>query len=164
GTAPLFYATPAPTGSIVAGKIAANLAVLAVALVGAFGVAALMMAGQGKVRLEIGPFLVVWGLLLTPTMIVWMAFIAAVLALTKSRFATYGVGLAAAMVTAAFFRRGHMSWVGNWPLVGNSTGGSAVPWTDLGWFEIDGVALGLNRLFVLALAVLFGWFASRFLL
>jgi len=164
GTASLFYATPVPTGAIVAGKIAANLAVLAVALLGAFGVVALMMSGQGRVPLEIGPFLLVWGLLLTPTMIVWMAFVAAVLALTKSRFATYGVGLGAAMLTAFFFMRGHMNWVGNWPLIGMSETGSAVIWTDLGRFEIDRAALVLNRLFFLALAVLFGWFAGRFLL
>ena len=48
-----------------------------VALLGALVVALLMMAGQGRVALDIGPFLVVWGLLLTPTMIVWMTFIAA---------------------------------------------------------------------------------------
>jgi ABC-type transport system involved in multi-copper enzyme maturation permease subunit len=147
GVAPLFYATPAPTGAMVAGKLAANLAVLGAALAGAFGVAALMMAQQGRVPLEIGPFLIVWGLLLTPTMIVWMAFIAAVLALTKNRFATYGVGLGAALVTAFFFLRGSMNWVGNWPLFGASRGGSAVPWSDLGRFEIDGRAIVLNRLF-----------------
>ncbi len=164
GIAPLFYATPAPTGAMVTGKLAANLAVLGVALVGAFGVAVLMMAQQGRVPLAIGPFLIVWGLLLTPTMIVWMAFIAAVLALTKSRFATYGVGLGAALLTAFFFMRGHMNWVGNWPLFGTARGGSAVPWSDLGRFEIDRSAIVLNRLFYLALAALFGWFASRFLL
>ncbi|MFL6263643.1 MAG: ABC transporter permease [Thermoanaerobaculia bacterium] len=164
GTAPLFYATPVPTGAIVTGKIAANLAVLGVALLGAFGVVALMMSGQGKVPMEIGPFLIIWGLLLTPTMIVWMAFIAAVLALTKSRFATYGLGLAAGMLTAFFFLRNHMTWVGNWPLIGQSASGTAVAWTDLGRFEIDRVAVVLNRLFFLSLAALFGWFASRFLL
>ncbi|PYQ59931.1 MAG: hypothetical protein DMF53_17955, partial [Acidobacteria bacterium] len=164
GIAPLFYATPAPTGAMVTGKLAANLAVLGVALLGAFGVAVLMMAGQGKVPLEIGPFLIVWGLLLTPTMIVWMAFIAAVLALTKSRFATYGVGLGAALLTAFFFMRGHMNWVGNWPLFGAGPGGAAVPWSDLGRFEIDRWAIVLNRLFYLALAALFGWIAGRFLL
>ncbi|HEY4573451.1 MAG TPA: ABC transporter permease, partial [Thermoanaerobaculia bacterium] len=164
GIAPLFYATPAPTGAMVTGKLAANLAVLGVALLGAFGVAVLMMAGQGKVPLEIGPFLIVWGLLLTPTMIVWMAFIAAVLALTKSRFATYGVGLGAALLTAFFFMRGDVNWVGNWPLFGTGPGGAAVPWSDLGRFEIDRWAIVLNRLFYLALAALFGWTAGRFLL
>jgi ABC-2 type transport system permease protein len=164
GIAPLFYATPVSTGALVAGKIVANLAVLAAALLGAFGVVALMMSGQGKVPIEIGPFLIVWGLLLTPTMIVWMAFIAAVLALTKNRFTTYGVGLGAAMLTAFFFMRGHMNWVGNWPLIGRSSGGSAVIWTDLGLFELDRAAVVLNRLFFLSLAVLFGWLAARFLL
>ncbi len=164
GIAPLFYATPAPTGAIVTGKIAANLAVLGIALAGAFGVVALIISGEGTVPLAIAPFLVVWGLLLTPTMIVWMAFVAAVLALTKNRFATYGVGPGAALLTAFFYMRGHMNWVGNWPLIGNLNGGSAVAWTDLGWFEIDRAAIVLNRLFFLALAALFAWIASRFLL
>jgi ABC-type transport system involved in multi-copper enzyme maturation permease subunit len=162
GIAPLFYATPAPTGAIVAGKIAANAAILAVALVGAFGMALPFMGGAGA-PIEIQPFLIVWGLLLVPTMIVWMAFIAAVLALTRSRFGTYGVGLGAALVTAFFYMRGYMSWVGNWPLIGNLRGGTAIAWSDLGTFEIDREAIVLNRLFVLALAALFGWIGGRFL-
>lgn len=163
GVAPLFYATPVPTGAVVAGKVLANLGVLAVALLGALLVAALKIQGQGKVALDLGPFVKVWGLLFVPTMIVWMAFISAVLALSKSRFATYGLGLAAALLTAAFFMRGHMNWVGNWALIGMTSWGTAVPWTDMGGFDLDGRALLLNRLFVLALAALFGWLAVRFL-
>src|SRR5215203_3630009 len=161
--APLFYTTPVPTGAVVAGKILANTAVLGVALLGAFGVAALSMSGEGRVPMEVRPFLVVWGLLLLPTMIVWMAFAAAVLALTRSRFGTYGVCLAAALVTAFFFMRGHMNWVGNWVLFGNTTQGTAMAWTDMGGFDVDQVALVLNRLFVLSLSVLFGWLGGRFL-
>jgi ABC-2 type transport system permease protein len=163
GVAPLFYASPVPTGSVLAGKLLANLVVLAVALVGALLMAAIKIQGQGKVPLDLRPFLVVWGLLLAPTMIVWMAFVAAVLALTKSRFATYGLGIAAAILTAFFFMQGHMSWVGNWPLIGATDWGTAMPWTDMGGFDLDGRALLLNRLFVLALAALFGWLAVRFL-
>jgi ABC-2 type transport system permease protein len=163
GVAPLFYASPVPTGSVLAGKMLANLAVLAVALLGALLVAAIKIGLQGKVPLRLQPFLVVWGLLLTPTMIVWMAFLAAVLALTKSRFATYGLGLAAAILTAFAFMRGHMNWVGNWLLMGATDWGTAMVWTDMGGFDLDGRALLLNRLFVLALAVLFGWLAVRFL-
>jgi hypothetical protein len=164
GVASLFYATPVPTGAVVAGKILANTAVLGVALLGAFGVAALFLNGEGKVPIAVQPFLVVWGLLLLPTMIVWMTFAAAVLAVTRSRFGTYGVCLGAAMVTAFLFMRGHMNWVGNWVLFGNTPNGTAMAWTDMGGFDVDRVALVLNRLFVLSLSALFGWTAGRFLL
>ncbi|HEV2856408.1 MAG TPA: M1 family aminopeptidase [Thermoanaerobaculia bacterium] len=162
--APLFYATPVPSGAVVAGKILANTVVLAVALLGAFGVAALSLQGEGRVPLEVRPFLVVWGLLLLPTMIVWMTFAAAVLALTRSRFGTYGVCLAAALVTSFLFTRNHMNWVGNWVLIGNTDQGTAMAWTDMGGFDVDQTALVLNRLFVLALSALFGWTGGRFLL
>ncbi len=164
GVAPLFYTTPVPMGAVVAGKILANTVVLGVALLGAFGVAALSLYGEGKVAIEIRPFLIVWGLLLLPTMIVWMTFAAAVLALTRSRFGTYGVCLAAALVTAFFFMRGHMSWMGNWALFGATSQGTAMAWTDMGLFDVDRLALVLNRLFVLSLSALFGWTAGRFLL
>ncbi len=163
GVAPLFYNTPVPTGAIVTGKLLANLAVLGISLVGAFLIAAWSILPQDEVPLEVRPFLLVWGLLLTPTMIVWMTFVAAVYALTKSRYATYGIGIAAAVLTGFFFLRGWMSWVGNWVLFGFTPSGAAVPWTDMGGFDVDGRALVLNRLFVLALSVLFGWIAVRFL-
>lgn len=162
--APLFFTTPVPTGAVVAGKILANTAVLGVALLGGFGVAALSISGEGRVPVTVQPFLVVWGLLLLPTMIVWMSFAAAVLALTRSRFGTYGVCLAAALVTAFLFMRGHMNWVGNWVLFGATSQGTAMVWTDMGRFDVDRMALVLNRLFVLSLSALFGWTAGRFLL
>ena len=163
GIAPLVHSTPVSTGALVAGKLLANAAVLAVSLGGAFLVAALAITLQGKVAVEIGPFLLVYGLLLTPTLIFWTAFVAAVLALTRSRYATYGIGIVAATLTGFLFARGWMNWVTNWPLIGTARGGTATPWTDMGGFEIDGRALLMNRLLVLALAALFGWTAGRFL-
>jgi ABC-2 type transport system permease protein len=163
GTAPVFHATPVATGAVVAGKALANLAVLEVALLGAFLVAAAVMLEQGKVAVQVWPFLVVWGLLLTPTMIVWIAFVAAVHSLTRSRYTTYGLGIAAAIVTGFLLFRDDVNWVGNWVLFGTARGGSAVPWTDMGPFSLDLSAIVLNRLFVLALAALFGWIAVRFL-
>jgi ABC-2 type transport system permease protein len=163
GTAPVFYATPVRTGSVVAGKVLANLAVLGVALFGTLLVALLVLWGQGKVAFDLRPFLIVWGLLLTPTMIVWIAFVAALHSLTRSRYTTYALGLGAAVLTAFLLTRGYMTWVTNWVLFGASRHGSAVPWTDLGPFGIDGAAVVLNRLLVLSLAALFGWIAVRFL-
>lgn len=156
GMAPLAYSAPAPTGAIILGKLLANAVVLAVALAGGVLVAALSIAGQGVVGMELRPFLVVWGLLLAPTLILWIAFVAAVLAVTRSRYAAYGVSLAALVVTVVLFLRDDMNWVGNWPLI------NAVGWSDMGGFEIDRTALVLNRLLALALAAFFAWVAVRF--
>lgn len=163
GIAPVFYATPAPTGSVVMGKALANLAVIGVALLGALAVVALVMGGQGKVSLTPGPFLIVWGLLLTPTLIVWIAFVAALHSLTRSRYTTYALALAVALSTAVLLFSGRMNWAGNWALFGGTRFGFAVPWTDMGAFDVDLSALVLNRFLVLTLAALFAWAAVRFL-
>ncbi|HEV8579357.1 MAG TPA: M1 family aminopeptidase [Thermoanaerobaculia bacterium] len=163
GVAPVFHSTPVPTGSVVAGKVLANLAVLAVALLGALLVAIMVILGQGKVTLALSPFLIVWGLLLTPTMIVWITFVAAVHALTRSRYTTYALGIAVAILTGFLLLRGPMNWVGNWVFLGATSLGYAIPWTDMGPFGLDRSAVVLNRLFVLALSALFAWIAVRFL-
>ncbi|HEY8020754.1 MAG TPA: M1 family aminopeptidase, partial [Thermoanaerobaculia bacterium] len=56
--------------------------------------------------------------------------------------------------TAGAYLSGHMSWVGNWPLI------DAVRWSDLGTFEIDRRALLLNRLAALALLPLLAFLAA----
>jgi ABC-2 type transport system permease protein len=156
GMAPLAFSSPAVTGSFVLGKLLANIIVLAVALAGAVLVAALTIRGQGVVDMDLAPFLKIWGLLLAPTLILWMAFVAAVLAVTRNRHTTYGVSLAVLVIMLFFFARGDMNWVGNWALL------DAVVWTDMGSFEIDRAALVLNRLLALSLAAFFTWVAVRF--
>jgi ABC-type transport system involved in multi-copper enzyme maturation permease subunit len=153
--APVYYATPVRTSSVLAGKAAAHAVVVLVALAASLVVPALILLAEGKVRMELRPFLIVWGLLLIPTLIVWTAFIAAVVALTRSRYATYGIGLAAVIATVYAALSGHLTWVGNWPLV------MGMMWSDMGAFEIDRPAFLLNRLAALALAALCGWIALR---
>ncbi|HEY0512597.1 MAG TPA: ABC transporter permease [Thermoanaerobaculia bacterium] len=155
GVAPVYYATPVPTSSVLAGKWAAHGVVTLVAIVASGVVPALVMVAEGKVGFSPRPFLLVWGLLLIPTLALWTAFIAAVVALTRSRYATYGIGLGAVILTVFALMRNHMSWVGNWPLI------TELRWSDMGAFEIDRAALVLNRLLALALAVLFAWIAVR---
>ena len=41
-----------------------------------------------------GPFLLVWGLLLMPTVLLWIGLVMAFHAITQSRYTTYAVGLA----------------------------------------------------------------------
>jgi len=153
--APVYYATPVRTSSVLAGKWLALGAVALVAIVGSLLVPAFVMMSEGKVAMEIRPFAIIWGLLLIPTLAVWTAFVAAVASLTRSRYATYGVGLAVLVTTGFAFARGHMNWVGNWPLI------FALLWSDMGAFEVDRLALWLNRLLALGLAVPFAWLALR---
>jgi ABC-2 type transport system permease protein len=162
GVGPVFYSTPARTSSLVAGKALALGVVAVVAVAVALLAAAYGIAKEGGVGMDLRPFLLVWGLLLPPTLILWTAFVGAVLVATRSRYGTYGVGLGAIVLTVFFFARDHMSWAGNWLLLGGGDGGSPVPWSDLGTFELDRAALALNRLLALALAVPLAWAAVRF--
>ena len=147
--APIFDATPAPTFSVLLGKSLANSAVGLLILLAAFAGGVVVMLIQGKVGLQISPFLIVWGLLLTPTFLVWGAFVTMVLAITRSRYTTYGIGLAAISYTGYKQLRGEMNWAGNWDLW------NAVNWSDMSFAERDGLALMINRLAVIGLALLF---------
>ena len=115
-----------------------------------------MLLVQGKVAFSLDPFLLVWGVLLLPTFLLWTAFVAAVFSLTRSRYATYAVALAVFIVTGYFQFRDKMNWVGNWNLW------DVVRWSDLGPLELDRTALVLNRVMALGLAALFVALAVRF--
>jgi ABC-2 type transport system permease protein len=146
GLAPIYYATPAGTAAMLAGKAVANSLIGVAILVAAYGAAALVMLFEGQVTPAVGPFLLVWGLLLVPTFLVWGSFVTAMLALTRSRYATYGAGLAAIAFTGWKQFEGEINWVGNWNLWSTAT------WTDFGALQPNGWALFWNRLFWLAVA------------
>jgi ABC-type transport system involved in multi-copper enzyme maturation permease subunit len=152
----IYYATPVTSAAILFGKVLANCVVGVVVLLAALTACAVALLIQSQVAFAIWPFLLTWGLLLTTTFLVWAAFVTAVLALTRSRYTTYAVGLAALIYTGYRQSTGQMSWVSNWDLW------SALHWSDLGVFEVDRLALVLNRLLVLALAVFFTAVAVRF--
>lgn len=156
GLASVIWASPTRTASLLFGKALANsllgAAVLAAALVGCF--AAVLI--QGKVPFSLTPFILLWGLLMVPTFLVWTSFATAVLSLTGSRYTTYGAALGALLLSAYFQFRDKMNWVGNWDLW------QAARWTDMGPLELDRQALLLNRLFVLSLTALFTALAVRF--
>ena len=163
GVGPVFYSTPVPTASLVTGKALALGVVALVAVALGILTAGIAIARQGGgVPMSLRPFLLLWGLLLPPTLCLWVAFVAAVLVATRSRFATYGIGISAIVLTTFAFTRNHLSWVGNWPLIGAGNGGTPITWSDLGTFDFDRTALILNRLLVLALAVPLAWAAVRF--
>jgi hypothetical protein len=154
--ASIFDATPVGTASVLFGKSVANAVVGVAVLVACFLGAAAVIVFQGKVSASLTPFLVTWGLLLVPTFLVWTCFVTAVVAITRNRYATYGVGLLALSIGGWAQFKGHMNWVFNWNLW------SALRWSDMGPFEMDRTAILLNRLLVLSLAAFFVVVAVRF--
>ena len=156
GLASIFDATPVRTVAVLFGKSIANAVVGIVVLVACFLGAAVVMLVQGKVPLAITPFLLTWGLLLVPTIFVWTCFVTAVVAITRNRYATYGIGLLALSISGWAQFKGYMNWALNWNLW------SALRWSDMGPFQMDRPALVMNRLLVLSLAAFFVVVAVRF--
>lgn len=153
--APIAYSTSVRTTSIVLGKMIANAVVAAVTLSGAFLGGGAAILSQGMVSVDIMPFVLVWGLLLLPTFIVWSGFVSFTVALTRNRYTTYGIALAVLMYT--YYRRftGDMNWIGNWDLM------STIQFSDISTLELDRWALIVNRVFVLSLAAMFTVLAVR---
>ena len=132
-----------------------GVVVLAV-LLATLAVAWMVMLNQGGViGMDLGPFLLVWGLLLTPTVVLWVSFLLAAYAVTRNAYGTYAVGFAALGLTVWALVENRMTWAGNWGLFGVLT------WTDMGLFPMDRQALVLNRLMALGLAALFLYLACR---
>ena len=155
GVAPIVYSTPARSGALLFGKAIANSIVGVVVLFAAFlGGAGVMMA-QGKVSIELEPFLLIWGLLLILTFLVWSSFVMAVLSLVRDRYLTYAIGLGILILSGFLQTWGKMNWVWNWDLW------SAITWTDFGSIEPNGFAVLWNRIFYLCLTGLFLAIAVR---
>jgi ABC-2 type transport system permease protein len=149
GFASLSYATPVPTAALLFGKALANSAVAVLMAIATYLGCAIAILVQGKMAPDPRPFLLVWGLLLVPTVLVWTCFVIAVQAISGQRYATYGVGLGVIALTFYLQFTGKMNWVGNWWLW------DTLQWSDMGIFELNRRALLLNRVLVLGLAVLF---------
>lgn len=151
----LLYASPVKTGALLLAKSLASYAVVATVLLACTlaGVGLILLQGEG--RLELWPFVLVWGLVLLPTFLLWNAFVTAVLALVGGRHLTYAIGLAALVLNLFHHMHESMSWLYNWNLWG------ALRWSDLGTFELDREALFLNRLLMTGLAMLCAAVAVR---
>lgn len=147
GFASIYYATPARTAAMLAGKALANTVLGLTIVLACFVGCLIVLATQGRVPLDPLPFAIVWGLLMAPTFLVWTAFVAAVYAASSNRFATYAVGLGVMALSGWFQLRGHMNWVFNWNLW------SATRWTDIATFQYDALPLVLNRVTWLGAAV-----------
>ncbi|MEM9291204.1 MAG: ABC transporter permease subunit [Acidobacteriota bacterium] len=156
GAEQIVHATPIPTSALVLGKLGIHGITIAVIYLAAFlGCAAALMI-QGQVPLALGPFLLLWGGVITPTLLLVLAFLAAAYAISGSRFVPYALTLGALVYSGYLSAIGEMSWLGNWFAL------RALSWSDIGPLELHSDALWLNRLFVLALAFFLFAVAVRF--
>ncbi len=161
----ILFSTPVRSTSLLFGKAMANslvgVVILAAALLGcAGGVLFQRLVWDIPVPFELTPFLLLWGLLLIPTFLLWTSFILCVQALSRNRFTTYTVALAAMMFTGYQQSQGNIHWLSNWNLWGT------VGWSDMGALQLNATPLLLNRLFYLGVTVLLTvltvrWFNRR---
>jgi hypothetical protein len=156
GLAPIFYSTQAKSFAMLMGKALANAGVafliIVASLVACFG----MLLYQGSVKPDLIPFVLIWGAMLLPTYIVWSAFVTMVVVLTRGRYPTYALAMVALIGTLYLQLTGNMNWLSNWRISG------ALNWSDISVMEMDRNVIILNRLFMLAMAVLFVYVASAF--
>ncbi|HLQ67670.1 MAG TPA: M1 family aminopeptidase [Candidatus Limnocylindrales bacterium] len=155
GIASMLYAAPFKTGAFLLGKALANSVVGATVLMASLAACWLAIQIQHTVSFTLGPYILVWGLLILPTFLVWTAFVTAAYAAVGSRYGAYAISLAALAYTGYRALSQKLSWAGNWPLWG------VLRWSDLGAFERDRGALILNRLMVLGAALFFTALAMR---
>jgi ABC-2 type transport system permease protein len=150
GLASLVYANPTPTSAMLLGKALANTVAALLLVAATFVACVIALLVKGKVGIDPLPFLLVWGLLLVPTLLLWTSFVTAVRAVSGQRFTAYGLSFVVLAVTVYYrIATDKTTWVTNWPLWG------ALQWTDMGAFELDRRALLLNRILALSLAALF---------
>ncbi len=142
------YSTPVANGAILLGKALASAAVIGVLTVACGASGLLLLIAQTGGRIEVWPFVLVFGLVLGPTFLLWTAFVTAVMAVVRQRSAALAIGLAALVLTGFQFASGAMTWATNWPLWG------ALRWTDLGTFPLNSGALLLNRAAAVAVTLL----------
>jgi hypothetical protein len=143
------HATPIRTGSLLLGKGIA-LGALGLVIVLAVAIAGFVtILIQRKVGLEIRPYLLVWGLLLGPTALLWTMFVMTVHTITQNRYTTYALSLGVLIFTGYRALTNEINWGGNWALW------SAVHWSDISILEMDRKALVLSRLFAVTMAVFF---------
>jgi len=144
GVAALIDSGPTPAASLLAGKILGVAAVFLLILLASWLGGTVAILTQGKVFPTPVPYLLLWGLLLVPTLLAWTALLAAVHAASESRAITYGAGLGLLTFTLYCAFTDHLDWVGNWLLW------NVVSWSDIAPLALDRQALLLNRLEVLA--------------
>jgi ABC-2 type transport system permease protein len=155
-TARIVRATAAPTLALLTGKVLANAVMAIVIVAAAFLAAIIILLVQGLATpIEPAVFLLIWGALLAPTLILWSAFVTFLQALLRNRYATYVVALGVLILTGFLTQFGYLNWAGRWHLWGG------VLWSDLDRLDLRGAEVLWNRIAALTLAGFFIVMALR---
>lgn len=152
------HATPVSTKVLLLGKVlASSVIAIAVLLASFIGYFILIKTQDAAVPFESWPFILLWGVILLPTYLLWSAFVAAIYSISRNRLAVYGIalGVLALMYYENYIGK-HMSWVFNWNLAGGP-----LYWTDIGTLEFNSRAIVINRILVLLATVFFAALAIR---
>ena len=75
-----------------------------------------MILVQGRIAPDPWPFVLLWGVLMLPTLFLWTAFVSAAWCITKSRYGAYAVGLGVLAGGGWHAVTGDMTWLLNWNL------------------------------------------------
>ncbi len=153
GLSGILRATPVPSASVLAGKVLANALLALIIIACASAAIAIVLAMQAwntgiPIPLELPVLLLILGILLVPTLILWCAFTTFLYALLRNRFIVYGVALGTLLATGFATQFGWLNWLTSWHMW------SAVQWSELDRLSFMWNAIVANRLTVLALATL----------
>ena len=155
GSDRILFALPFRTGALLLAKHLANAALVTVLLCVVVACLLPLLAFQPESRVAVTPFLLVWGLIMAPTYLLWNAFILALWSGLRERYTTYAVGFSALIVSLRLLQHPSTNWLTNWTTVGT------LQWSDIAGLALDGRAILLNRVLVLSLAVLLTALALR---
>lgn len=85
------------------------------------------------IPLDLPAVLLILGVLIAPTIIVWTSFVTLLMAVFGNRFLVYGAALAALIATGLANSFGWLNWLTSWYLGGQrSCGASSIGWTRCG--------------------------------
>jgi ABC-2 type transport system permease protein len=152
----IFNSSSVRSSPVLLGKAVANGMIGFLVVMTVFVSGLIILSVQGTVPIDVYPFILVWGLLLLPTYLVWSTFVMAMYSLVRNRYTTYAVCIGALIVTGFCQITGHMNWTGNWNLW------NTLRWSDMGTLELNRYALVLNRLMMIGLAAFFTSLAVTF--
>ncbi|MBL9120058.1 MAG: hypothetical protein JNL80_09110 [Phycisphaerae bacterium] len=146
----------APTAGMLAGKVLANVLMGAVIVGAAFVAAVIILLVQGLVTpIEPAVFLLIWGVILAPTLILWASFVTFLQAVLRNRYATYVIALGVLIFTGFMTQFGYINWASRWHMW------SGVLWSDLDRLSLHWEAIAWNRAVALGLSVTFIVLALR---
>ena len=142
----LIHSLPVRSSSILLGRFLTSLWISFSVLMITYVVCLIRLHSQGIEFVSFVPFIQVWGGLLVPTLILWLACTLLISIFAPNWVTVYAIGLLLFGLSIYANAKGWLDWSSNWLLWG------VMRWSDLGTFVQDREALLLNRAWVMCLA------------